>query len=257
MLSPAIANTGPRVLPAARAGAAASTQQQQVPLGRRALLQAGPASVMNEPVLDDTQLERSPAARSAGATIKAPAPKLRSTPATSAAAASKAGSNTTAAATAPTKQQAAGLKQQQPQQQGRALLATNHRKHHSHNRQWRHQQRWRKYGRYDRAALAPYVAPANAGYGGLNRQPLPVLSALLGSLGLQPGSINPRSTASSLAQAYGSGRSEAAAQAVASAMAGDSASSAQATSMAQAVTETAASSPSVASGEGCGVVVLC
>lgn len=100
--------------------------------------------------------------------------------------------------------------------------------------------------RYDRGTLSPLLAPVNS-YGSIRRQPLPLLTGLLGSL-LVPN--NPRSTAQSLARAYSGGNSEAAAQAMASAAAGGD-SSAQSSTMAQAITDMSANHPNVAPGELC------
>lgn len=97
--------------------------------------------------------------------------------------------------------------------------------------------------RYDRGTLSPLLAPVNT-YSSVRRQPLPILTGILGSL-LQPG--NARGTASSLASAYSGGKPEAAAQAVASAAAGEG--SAQASTVAEAISLTATNHPNVAPGE--------
>jgi hypothetical protein len=156
---------------------------------------------------------------------------------------------TVGAASTSTQQQPQQLQPQQ--QQARGLLAANSHDHHNRysydlrprsSRQFR----GRRYSRYDRAALSPYIGGSSR-YSGIARQPLPLLSSLLGGALLARGS-NPRSAAQSLAQAYSGGRSDEAAQAVASAFAGDGSSSAQATAMAQAVTEMTVSNPNVAPG---------
>lgn len=202
--------------------ASAAAQQQ---LGRRGLLQAGPARAMNAPILAEEAvvLEAGPTAKRSTATRAAVQQQ-------------------------PRMQQP--IKPQPGQQQARSLLATTSATHYHDHRRYRglRPQQWQRYGRYDRAALSPWLAGANR-YSGVSRQPLPLLGALLGgTLSSLLSANNPSLAANSLAQAYGGGRSDEAAQAVASGLAGDGASSSQASAMARAVAQTAVSHPNVAPG---------
>lgn len=178
---------------------------------RRSLRQAGTARFMSLPILTDEVQEAGPAPQ--------PKQQVKQQP-----------------ATAPTTPSTPSKQQQQ-----RGLLSTDTRRR-TYDRRWR-QDRLNRYRRYDRGTLSPLLGSYNR-YNTISRQPLPLLTGVLGSL-LQPG--NPRGTAQSLAKAYSSGQSDAAAQAVASAAAGEG--SAQASTVAQGIADMSVNHKTVLPGE--------